>query len=73
MLFALPKPARIRTPMLVLGAELDRTFTVGEVRATARAYGVEAEIFDGMGHDLMLDVGWERVADRVGEWVRTLP
>jgi alpha-beta hydrolase superfamily lysophospholipase len=73
MVFTLPKPALIRTPMLVLGGELDRTFTVGEVRKTARAYGVEAEIFDGMGHDLMLDVGWERVADRVGEWVRTLP
>jgi len=73
MFFALPKPARIRTPMLVLGGELDRTFTVDEVRKTARAYGVEAEIFEGMGHDLMLDVGWERVADRVDEWVRTLP
>jgi alpha-beta hydrolase superfamily lysophospholipase len=72
MFFALPRPTRIRTPMLVLGGELDRTFTVGEVRATARAYGAEAEIFDGMGHDLMLDVGWEQVADRVDEWVRAL-
>jgi hypothetical protein len=36
MFFALPKPARIRTPMLVLGGELDRTFTVSEVRKTAR-------------------------------------
>ena len=55
MVFALPRPARIHTPMLVLGGELDRVFTVAEVRATARAYRTEAEIFAGMGHDLMLD------------------
>jgi hypothetical protein len=67
---ALPRPGRIQAPMLVLGGERDRVFTVAEVRRTARAYRTEAEIFPGMGHDLMLDQGWRTVADRVGAWVQ---
>lgn len=69
MMFALPRPARIRTPVLVLAGELDRVFSVAEARATARAYRTEAEIFPGMGHDLMLDQGWPAVADRVSGWI----
>jgi pimeloyl-ACP methyl ester carboxylesterase len=71
--FAPARPRRVTVPMLVLGGERDGIFTVGEVRRTARAYRVEAEIFPGMGHDMMLDTGWERVADRVDEWTRELP
>jgi alpha-beta hydrolase superfamily lysophospholipase len=66
---SLPRPRRIRVPVLVLGAERDSIFTVGEIRRTARAYGTEAEIFPGMGHDMMLDEGWREVADRIGAWV----
>jgi pimeloyl-ACP methyl ester carboxylesterase len=73
MFFDRPRPSRVRTPMLVLGGELDQVFSVPEVRATGRAYGTEAEIFPGMGHNLMLDRGWERVADRIVEWIASLP
>jgi pimeloyl-ACP methyl ester carboxylesterase len=69
MLFALPRPERVRVPMLVLGGELDRVFSVAEVRATGRAYRTEAHVFAGMGHDLMLDQGWPQVADRLAAWV----
>lgn len=69
MIFALPRPHRVTAPVLVLGAEKDGLFTVGEVRRTARAYRGEAEIFPGMGHDMMLDTGWQRVADRVSAWI----
>jgi pimeloyl-ACP methyl ester carboxylesterase len=71
-MFVRAHPRRIRQPVLVLGAERDRVFTVDEVRSTARAYGVEAEIFPGMGHGMMLDPGWPAVADRVDAWVRGL-
>jgi hypothetical protein len=54
-------------------AEHDGFFTAGEVRRTAAAYGTEAELLAGMGHDLMLDHGWERVADRIHTWVRQPP
>jgi alpha-beta hydrolase superfamily lysophospholipase len=69
MMFDLPKPARIHVPMLVLGGELDQVFSVKEVHATARAYRTTAQIFAGMGHDLMLDRNWDQVADRIAGWV----
>jgi pimeloyl-ACP methyl ester carboxylesterase len=65
-----PRPQRIQAPVLVLGAELDSIITVAEVERTARAYRTEAEIFPGMGHDMMLDKNWHKVADRVDAWVR---
>ena len=40
------------------------------VRRTARAYRTEAEVFPSMGHDVMLDVGWQAVADRIDTWIR---
>lgn len=66
----LPKPNLVSTPLLVLGAEHDDCFTVDEVRATARAYGTEAVIFPGMGHDMMLEPGWRDVADHITSWLR---
>jgi len=67
----LPQPRRVDAPMLVLGAEEDAFFTVDEVRRTARAYRTEAEIFPGMGHDMMLDTDWPKVADRIDAWLLT--
>jgi pimeloyl-ACP methyl ester carboxylesterase len=69
-LVVLPRPRRVHVPVLVMGAERDPFFTVGEVRRSARAYRTEAEIVPGMGHDLMLDQGWENVADRIDSWIR---
>ena len=66
-------PSRVRVPMLVIGAGADRMFTEAEVRATARAYGVEAEMVPGAAHDLMLDPAWERVAARMVDWVEAGP
>ena len=69
-LVVLPRPRRVHVPVLVMGAERDPFFTVGEVRRSARAYRTEAEIVPGMGHDLMLDQGWRDVADRIDSWIR---
>jgi pimeloyl-ACP methyl ester carboxylesterase len=66
----LPQPHRVQAPVLVLGAEKDSFFTVAEMRSTARAYQTEAEIFPGMGHDMMLDTDWRKVADRIDAWVQ---
>jgi pimeloyl-ACP methyl ester carboxylesterase len=68
--FRPPRPHRVRTPVLVLGAERDGFFTVDEIHRTARAYRTEAEIFPRMGHDMMLDDGWPLVADRIDAWIR---
>jgi hypothetical protein len=33
----------------------------------------QRSIFPRMGHDMMLDVGWQQVADRIDAWVGGLP
>jgi pimeloyl-ACP methyl ester carboxylesterase len=68
-----PRPRRVQVPVLVLGAEHDGFFTAAELRRTAAAYRTRAEILPGMGHDLMLDQGWPRVADRIHTWIREIP
>ena len=55
--------------MLVLGAAEDRTFIPSEVRRTGAAYGVDAEIFPQMAHDMMLERGWQAVAGRILGWL----
>ena len=64
-----PEPQRVTTPMLVLGAEADRALAQDEVRATARAYGTDAQFFGDMGHDMMLEPGWRSVAERIIQWL----
>lgn len=71
MLLSLPRPRRVRTPLLILGAADDACFSPEEIRATARAYGTEAEIFPGMGHDMILEPGWAAVAERIDTWLGT--
>jgi len=69
LVLKLPRPKRVTTPLLILGAEQDGAHTRKEVRATARAYGTEAEFFSGMGHNMMLEPGWEAVAERIHGWL----
>lgn len=64
------KTRRVRTPILVLGAEQDGFVSMGEVRATARAYATEPEFFD-MGHNMMLEPGWTDVAGRIHAWLQS--
>jgi alpha-beta hydrolase superfamily lysophospholipase len=70
MLFNLPRPDRVKTPLLVLAAANDRVFSVAEEQATARAYGPEAKIFPDMAHDMMLEPNWQQVADRILNWLQ---
>jgi alpha-beta hydrolase superfamily lysophospholipase len=55
--------------VLVLAAEADGFLTAADAQHIARAYGTSAEYFHGMGHDLMLDPGWQNVADRIERWL----
>jgi pimeloyl-ACP methyl ester carboxylesterase len=70
-LLKLPRPKRVTTPLLVLGAEEDGANTRNEILATARAYHTEAEFFSDMGHNMMLEPGWAVVAERVHGWLGT--
>ncbi|WP_420630109.1 alpha/beta hydrolase [Candidatus Leptofilum sp.] len=68
LLFNLPRPARVKTPMLVLGGESDTIFSMDEVKATARAYNTQPHFFP-MAHDMMLEAGWEQVAEKMVGWL----
>lgn len=70
-LVRLPQPDRVRAPLLVMGALEDGAVTPAEVWATARAYRTEPVLFAGMGHNLMLEPGWDDVAARIDEWLVT--
>jgi pimeloyl-ACP methyl ester carboxylesterase len=65
-----PRPTRVTTPLLVLGGYDDGAHTRKEIRATARAYGTEAEFFPG-GHNMMVEAGWAAVAERIHTWLGT--
>jgi len=71
LVLSLPRPKRVTTTLLVLGAHDDGAHTRKEVRATARAYRTEAEFFPNMGHNMMLEPGWVAVADRIHTWLGT--
>ncbi len=70
LILNLPRPKKVKTPMLVLGAENDTVFHPDEIKATARAYNTEAEIFEGMAHDMMLEPAWQLVAERIIAWLK---
>ncbi|MFZ0546294.1 MAG: alpha/beta fold hydrolase [Candidatus Promineifilaceae bacterium] len=70
LLLNLPRPKKVpKTPMLILGAANDAIFTPGEIARTARAYGADSEVFPDMAHDMMLEPGWQTVADRMTAWL----
>jgi pimeloyl-ACP methyl ester carboxylesterase len=63
------KSEKITTPFLVLGAENDFLVSPKEIGETARVYNAESEIFPEMAHDMMLETGWQAVADRILGWL----
>ena len=67
--FNLPHPKPFQVPMLVLGASDDKIFKPKEVEATAKAYGAQAEIFPDMAHDMMLELNWQKVAEKMLGWL----
>jgi pimeloyl-ACP methyl ester carboxylesterase len=58
-------------PLLVMGAEQDAFFSPGLVRDTAHTYGVKAVTFPAMGHAMMLERDWRKVADVILGWLDT--
>jgi pimeloyl-ACP methyl ester carboxylesterase len=66
----LPKPAKVKTPLLVIGVGLDNMIGPHEVEATARAYNTRAVIVPGVAHNSMLDPRWPAVGERVLEWIQ---
>jgi pimeloyl-ACP methyl ester carboxylesterase len=69
----LPKPEKVKTPLLVLGAGRDNMIGPQEIEATARAYRTKAEIIPDVAHNSMLELHWQNVAERILVWLNELP
>ncbi|MCB1889496.1 MAG: alpha/beta hydrolase [Rhodocyclaceae bacterium] len=70
-LFNLPRVASVAAvPLLVIGTQYDELIPSGQVEMTARTYGVDAHILPDLGHGMMLERGWQRVAELVLGWLR---
>ncbi|QLL06173.1 alpha/beta hydrolase [Mycobacterium vicinigordonae] len=70
LVLKLVKPKRVnQVPALVLGAELDTMIVPHEIVYTADVFGVKPEFFENMGHDMMLESGWQSVAERIDGWL----
>jgi pimeloyl-ACP methyl ester carboxylesterase len=66
----LPKPAKVKTPLLVLGVALDNMIRPSEIEATARAYHTRAVIIAGVAHNSMVDPRWQAVGERILAWIQ---
>ncbi|GAB2179840.1 alpha/beta hydrolase [Denitratisoma sp. agr-D3] len=79
MLFSLPRIQQVlaniqggRSHLLVQGAEFDHLVPVSAAEMTARSYGVAPLIYPAMGHGLMLEKDWEKVASGILSWLHAL-
>lgn len=68
----LPKPPKPGTPVLVLGAARDNMLKPAEIEATARAYNAQAEIIADIAHNMMIELRWQAVAERILVWLNEL-
>jgi pimeloyl-ACP methyl ester carboxylesterase len=64
-----PSAPTLDLPVLVVGADNDAFIFEGALSETAKTYRTKAEMFPNMAHAMMLEPGWETVADRILEWL----
>ena len=64
------RPRLVKTPVLLLASGHDYFFPVKNERKTARAYGADSILYEDMGHNLMSEDGWEKVAGDILEWLK---
>ncbi len=69
LLLAPIKPRRVKSQVLVMGAENDMVFYRRDMRKTARAYNHKAVIMSDMAHDMMLEKNWQKAADVILDWL----
>jgi alpha-beta hydrolase superfamily lysophospholipase len=65
----LPDAGLVTAPMLVLGAKDDRSRIDGDASAVAGIYQADVELFPDMGHVMMLETGWQAVAESIDGWL----
>ena len=68
----LVNPKKIKTPLIIIGGEKDFAVPEKTLRKTCKVYGVEPIIFEGMGHNIMLEPEYKIVANKIVEWIENL-
>jgi pimeloyl-ACP methyl ester carboxylesterase len=63
------EPAKVKTPLLVLGAARDHMLSRSDIEATARSHNTKPEIIPHVAHNSMLEEHWETVAERILAWL----
>ncbi|MFC7548395.1 alpha/beta hydrolase [Plantactinospora sp. GCM10030261] len=63
------EPAVGGPPVLVLGSPDDRVVSPAALSAAAGRHGTAPLLFPGMGHAMMLDVGWAEPIDAILDWL----
>ena len=70
LLFHLPSKVKSEYPLLSVYSKHDRMVPVRSARATARHYGADVRELAGIGHDMMLDGGWEKPWRVISDWLK---
>ena len=71
MLFLdLPKPSKIKKPILVIGGGADFIFNKKDILATAKAYNTEGVIFENETHNLFMQDRWKDVAKVILDFIK---
>lgn len=65
------RPSRVATPILLTASGHDYFFPEPAQRRTARAYRADFKLYGDMGHNLMVETGWENVAGDILAWLTT--
>lgn len=62
-------PEDSRTPVLVLGAEKDYIVDEVGLKETAEFFWTAPRVVEDIAHDVMIDVGWQRAAAALAQWL----
>jgi non-heme chloroperoxidase len=61
--------AKLACPLLVVGAEDDHFIPPGVVRRIAARYGAPLRMIPAHGHMLIIEPGWQALADSAADWI----
>ena len=64
--------ARVTSPLLVVGAEDDRITPAKTVKKIAAKYGAEYREYPEHAHMIVVEPGWETVAQETAEWIESV-
>ena len=65
-----PDTRKVRIPVLIIGAEKDYLIPESGTRKMAATYRTEPWIVPNAPHNLMMEDGWERITERISDFLR---